>query len=636
MKPIAIFTAIGVIIALWYLSDDHWDSNSNQPAPSSVTVTKRPSNLYSTATAVEPVVVGKTGCADYLKPFDDTNHWQQQAKIQLTQLFDNFSTLGVDETTMDWAARKSGIGVVNGRELRNMANASALPSEADHDAHIMTKQSQQRFLRHLARADFTALLDDYQQGRIEKSGYFSSRYGNLSAIGHLIYALKNNLEEVLPAFIDANVMVNRHDVLIATELGVAKSILLKLITASNIAPETIFHSHQRHRSYTTAAVLKGRPELVDFWLSMGSPATPDPVQENALDLLARQSGNSANETQQAIFEHLMRHNVGPSHDKTVEQLNRALPKALFAAYKKRLSVTMRSIPSTAHQRQIDELVITIHQQLLKTHLATLGSDVPQNPCFTATGNSLARLATAQTPAATGTKDIDYRPAKQRLAAVKAEYGDPHTIIAVLGETGDIDDKYAIALFRSEQSFIQRRKDKTRQNNGGEENSKPSDQAQLDKLLQSRLNGNPKVEQITELLERGAHFAQDAILTLIRRKNSELAEQLLDYDLELNYLSMSGHNALYYAVSYRDPKMLAFLLRHNVPLRTSGYGLDALDQALAQFTGSEIEMQLVTILLDNGAVIALSHQQKTRTLQREDPIAHQILVSTHPQLSVGSE
>ncbi|MBA6230591.1 MULTISPECIES: hypothetical protein [unclassified Colwellia] len=611
-------------------------------------------------------------CDDYLTEINDLQAWKVSKKAEINRFINKLKNDGVDNTLLDHFSKLSGIGIIQGRNFTapNKYRMN-LPFLADINAQLMSSSEASLFQALLVKENYNELFNAFSEGALPLNNYSYISLKNVSPISHLL--LKNKHEGVKLAFrlINIGIRPTYIDLITATELNLSVSFIDALYRASNLDVGIIFHELSRYKSLTTIAVRSSSPELVEYWLSLNSPHTPDPFDgfySNALDLIASPENDKQKEKYLEIFLILMKYSVKPSNSLIVDRLTLWLPDDVSRKYLDFYSdISDNSLPIKS-EPFINFKIIDLYRAILHGHLKLIGSDTILNKCFLKTGNKMLRLALNDSSPDNKNNDGS-RHLKSNIDKLKLieKYSLKNQTLEMVKETlkgkKDLTSKLVLQDFVNKDLIKKLEKQKLIHKSYPKSKTKAINEAfaaasknweSTEKIISDiefsdienennetklaiKLNfaittGQPW-ETIRQLLENGAKLGPNIIFILTRNNNVSLTRKLYSYGLDIHLKDAAGNNAIYHGVIHKAKDIIDYLLSQGVSVNVNSGGLDSLDQALLLVKSDFSVLNIIDTLLRNGITVVQSHKEKVLSFKENDRNLYDQILKQFPQLEI---
>ncbi len=166
---------------------------------------------------------------------------------------------------------------------------------------------------------------------------------------------------------------------------------------------------------------------------------------------------------------------------------------------------------------------------------------------------------------------------------------------------------------------------------------------LSSAILKALMSNSQIDVFINLFSLGAKLPQDAIHVLSSLGHVQLANELLEYGLDLYFRDSAGMNAIEYLVFRQSGNrfnremgvMILFLLTNNISLSAYNNNLDALNFSLMKLGSNDNgpAVNFSRLLLDVGANIGETHRQQMKELKSLHLNKYLEVVKILPQLAI---
>lgn len=606
-------------------------------------------------------------CENYLTPIEDISLWSKEKSHEIKKFYQNLSNGNTDteRTKLDYISTFSGVNFMRGRIFSiNPFERKILPHLADEKAEIMKNNASALFSKLLEENKLVELIQFFSKGELPINGYVYYPYKVLPPISHIL--LKNSTKQGQDAvlqLLDLGATPAFIDLVTATELSLPISFVDRLYMAGKADAARVYFDLGFYNSLALVATKSLSPELVSYWLSLNSPASPDPFHFNALDLLETPKNESQKSSSIEIFTSLMENRVKPNYQSTVDKLLSWLPKDLINRYKSTFSeINDNKIPEN-WKPFVYVNVFELYKIALKGHLRKEGSDIITNRCFLLMGNKMIRLALSKKSKkrtiGIKTKNISFElEAKKLIKKIHTGNITIDELIDNLSMRNDLVGRLAIQELLLSNVHNQLNSQNNRFKNEISEEKRDAlesafsdlklhdwqnveeiisdieeanDKEKIDILLMMAISSNQDWLTIESLLEQGADLPDNSIILLAQSNNVSLARRLLPYGLNIKLIDSIGNNAFYYSVIFNAKEMIVFLLSQGVELNINSKGLDPLDHALAQLKYQTEIIQIIELLINGGINISKSHKERASSYSNSNPAIYNQLISKFPQL-----
>ncbi len=618
---------------------------------------------------------------------EDVALWKQQKKSAIKVLLADFRDQGVESRVLDKVYIESGIGLLKGRRLfvhfrqqvRRPAFYEVKGEGRGKGEGKRATMDQQRALRLLRdTGDFAGLIQQVADKAFADELFYLGKQGQVTLLSYILEAEPTQppevIEDLIERLIDSGISVNYSDLAVVTQLpqlhrlGVPLATMNRLYLSSGLSADKVLSLYAKQTSLALLAISAQNVALANYWIDMGSPLRPDLYYDNGLDKLAKHGAKFSQTDIDSLFEQIALRGFAPAWSKSVGKLKAMVSPPLFNRYAAQMGQKNHSLSgeedSIAHS-----IVKLIHHHIL-TGMVDFPLDAePQHHCFDQLGQRLTRFAMkrhrgkrktkADRVALAAAEAVEAAAVKDLIAQAKEQFSSDEDIEDYLAQAQGLRNKEAIAQFRLSQirKLSEAMKLQISQPTPEERQTMMAaiklaydgkwseaieafeqlggyghtDEA-MTLLLMIALNARSDFDVIVDLLSRGAKFMPNAVDTLVKHDDAALAKQLLPYGLDIHYVEM-GESMLARSVQLRSFKILKFLLANGVAPDSDAMGYDALDWALKRFNLNREGLTIVSLLMDAGARIELSHQQIVAKLQAHNMPAYSALIGAYSGLKL---
>lgn len=609
-------------------------------------------------------------CTDYVIPIENLSNWKKDKSAEIINHIKQLVNEHTDINLLDHIFKISGIGITNGRNIiQKNKDRSILPLLAKDGALLMSVNETRLFEQLLKEKDYKKLFEAFLNKELPLNGYSYIFLKNRPPISHILENDKNNSQNIIIKFINLGMQPTYIDLITATSLKLSVNFIESLYQASLLDANHIFQNYSDYSSLTTIAVKASSPHLVDYWLSKGSPAIPDPFDKfrsNALDLINSPKNDLQQEQYLEIFYILMDYNVKPSNKIIVDQLKKWLPNEVSASYHASYSILNNNKLSERWKPFVYFQVFELYKVALRDQLKTIGSDSPLNRCFLKMGNKMLKLAfenNSKFPLLNKIKNITFIKKNELIEQLKLAGLSTEEAIEKLKNNNDLFSKLAMQDLlnkKMQEEFSFKQKNNTenltsKQNKAilkafsDSQNNKWDDTVDIISQVQfsEEINEDNKIKLaikltlaittnqswdiIRSLLEQGATIEPNMIFILAKRNDVGLTNKLYKYGLDLDTQDYFGRNAIFHAVTYNAKSMVIYLINKGVKINVNSNGLDSLDQALLLINNNPSMIQIIEILINSGINILQSHKDKVNLYKDTAPKVYNQLTTNFPQL-----
>ena len=154
---------------------------------------------------------------------------------------------------------------------------------------------------------------------------------------------------------------------------------------------------------------------------------------------------------------------------------------------------------------------------------------------------------------------------------------------------------------------------------------------IDFIMVYAVDQRKSIDLLLQLHSFSGSFSTGFMHAVVKRNDINLARTLVSNGLDFRQSNNLGSNAIYTAVLHRKMAMLKYLIDEGITVKPHNFGMDPLDIALRNLEKAPAGVNFISILIDAGAPIELSHKEKTFEYSLDDLELYLKLISTFPML-----
>jgi len=623
-KTVLFFILAIIAIASLLLISDNEHAEESSPI---IVETKESSvnALPSESTMAKDSRIQKVDCMSFQISEPVSSEWKLKTRKFVKQHINGLVEQNVDEFKIDAISISSGIGLQNGRNLRNWRNG--LAPFIEHDAEIAPLNLEIRVQNAIKEENNEVLYELLSKGKLTNNLYFANNGEPKSLLG-LVLELNN--EELVEELLDRGLNVEYSDLAKMTKNSLPLSFVRKVHRFSGLNPDKVLKGYSGYTSLVLLAIEAHSFDLAKYWTELGSPLQPDPFGKNALNLLLENEKYFESDSFSYLYE-LIKSNSADllkeiPDDESSENL--AMSRALYleSGYDK----------GFLEKADIDAEINFLFSGVL-SEVSVNGLDSNYgDECFSVLGEFYIKKAFEykRENKVVSKKLIDKQDYESLIALAKSSFDSEHEIEQFLGEDRTLSSKNAIEYYRKKRvkeisdHFSKGELDTDESKQLMEDIAKVYMLASLGKwkeaneilnqiefsnqsevysmLVHIAIVQNADFSIIDKYIKKGGKLYPNAITVLIQHDNADLAKMLLKHDLDLSFIDPMGYSALTLAVQHDAYKMLKFLFEAGLRPDINTLGYDALDIALIRLSKNRNMVQFVTLLLLNGYNVESSH------------------------------
>mgnify|MGYP000512719217 CR=1 FL=1 len=615
--------------------------------------------------------VTTASCEDFLVPFELTENWRFELKEEIRNILTKSIYQGLDGQDFDHVLHLAGIPLSDGKQLIGLYNTEKtnLPIIAG-ESGVELPHKQREVL-------FDYLIDNNIDGILalqEKSAYFSQETyvigpnGQYSLLSSVLKANSSDLESAqkyTEKLLSFGVIATYQDLFVATNLEMPFEILELMLSSNTLTPSFSLLFEGELKSLAQLAMEKENVELLDFWLSKGSPAILEPTQANLLDLLEPPLTNEEINSKIELFQTLIKYDISPNLKNTQTRLKSWLPEKVYQRFASRIELKKSMSALVANKASVSFAVENIMSTVLAPHVRKNESLRFENPCFEAEAKRLIGAIFSNS----NTMNFDLKASlntKTRLELQKvanshliASHSESEvSFISRFSETESIEAKLALVRYRATNVETSIESARKRQYSKGEQERIERD----DIIVNLAINGQwPQVFELLEvesfhftiidllttyaieqskdfnlielLHSHGGTLSPSIMHTIVKKGDVQLAKQFKRLGLNFYQSSKKGNNAVRTAVFYKKLAMLDYLISLGVSVKPYQFGLDPLDIALINLKLGQNNPIFVRTLINAGAPIELSHKETTIDISSVNFETYLTLIQEFPELRI---
>lgn len=332
-------------------------------------------------------------CQDYVLPIENINDWKQEKIALIKEIYKRLQTKKINLKKIDYISDFSGVGFMKGRIFSNLQKDNEfLPRHADNDSELMTEVEQKLFIDLLTENNYKALANAFLKGIIPLNKYVLKDWKYLPPISHILNHESNEAgQNFILELIKLGEKPTFIDLITATKLNLQVSFVSHLYNANNIDATRIYIDIGDYKSLSLIATEVRSTDLLEYWLSLDSPASPDMFNGNSLDLISSLKDESDKETFLEMFITLMSNGVRANQEWTSDDLSNWLPDDIRKRHEAEYSILNDNKLPKAWKPFVYLTVFEIYRTVLHGQLKTPGTDELTNRCFLSEGNRLVQL-----------------------------------------------------------------------------------------------------------------------------------------------------------------------------------------------------------------------------------------------------
>lgn len=601
-------------------------------------------------------------CDQFIKEENIDDKWLSKQYDLLSQKLKELQSSS-NEYFIDYIAFNSGIGARNGRLMRDGYRASPKkPLYYEGDAFLAMSKEEAVASQFINNKNVFQLQQYLDSNPEFSRTYFAGEKHPVFFIGNLIEKDTKKRNELINLALDTNIEPTYADLAMATKDNIDLYLVEKMHRKSYLTANKILSAFGYKYSLATIAIAANNFELSIYWINEGSPLEPDEFALNALDLLFKYNKNFKKEEVLTLSKLMLEKGVYPNHSKTVESLKNIYSKDEFHLYENNLKQTFKL--SEFEKLQADKIIFQMQSEIIEEVVSFDPYSSSIHPCHGELSKLILkkvaihhRTKKQETPKKIAPQNISQKQDKL-IEKAKLIYSNEEDIERFLDPDNTIEGKSLVEHYRKQE--ISKKAREARENNNLDEQfgdiasledaielAKQGRWGEAEKLLISlgvnrsealsillsiALNTNASKDIIIQFMEEGASLQENAISILIARDDATLANALLPYGLNINYIDLLHYTPVINSVRLKAPNMLAFLIKNGSIINTNWSGFDALDFALQQFDIKVTKGYYVDTLLKSGANIEPSHKQWVEGKQSLDFDSYIYLISHYPELA----
>ncbi|NQZ08435.1 MAG: hypothetical protein HRT35_14875 [Algicola sp.] len=520
----------------------------------------------------------------------DSEALKKHKQDTLIQFFKAFDATGFNKTQRDIVAYHAGLTLNAGREAAE--GFSQFPDNELHSienfANPLSPQEQKVLLATLIDKDYPYLID-----LIEKKEFSVNK--TFLATSMLSTLLTNDPQlnaQTINQLIKAGVNPTFSDAVQATKNAMPLDVVEQLFKHSNINTQKVWREDYQFESLASINIKNLNVVLLEFWISKGSPTSPEAPFTNALDKLPTPLNEDEQQSAEAIFILLMQQGLQPTTIKSVNSLKNWLPETLITQYEQQLTPITIGIPS--------ELQPWIGRLLKIT--SNLKKQVSRSKACDEIALARASVQSTKKTPHTTTQSANESPRK------KFEKTREQILAHTLKQNWETATTLAAGLA----------------NNKGDENI-------LNDLLAMYIGADAPFNYIEALLQQNIPLPQNTIIVLARTNNVTLMRKLLAHNLDIYYKSDLGNNGITQSIQSYAKEMFDYLLSQGVDFTTVFQDKDALTIAIENVDINKKAIYYCRKLVTNNIHIKAIHVVTTQKLGTSNPGNHQLLLQSVPEL-----
>lgn len=601
-------------------------------------------------------------CINYLQNYEVTQAWQKENKTRLKELFISLIDNGLTGEEFDHVAFLTKVAPSNAKALIGLYNLTnkALPMIAGDQGVFLPKEYTQRVYNDLLDHKMSGIIHLVEQGIITGNTYMISDSGQYSLIGSILMSgiSLEQKTDVINKLINLDIKITYQDLMVSTQLNMPLALIQKLMLASQLNVSFVLPVGAENKSLAQIALENKNVLLLDYWLEQGSPSVINPFKSTLLDLLPPAINEADKTVQSELFITLMRHGITANNHKTQYKLKAWLDDEYIRQYKTSIEQATPMSMNIGNKSQIGAAVSDVFFTVLQPLIKSQDLLNVRNPCFQSEGlriiNNIFRSKKLFPPTLSNnnlaTTDQALYSQEELLTM------DAHDARVILGKNKSLAAKHTIVKLSDRRRMNSIKLASALEYTKEEHENKQkyinlmdlAENGQWKKvIMELSANEYPAevinfimiyavkqqkdIEFLLQLHSFSGSFSMGFMHAVVERNDINLARKLVSHGLDFRQSNNLGSNAIYTAVLHKKMAMLRYLIDEGIKVKPYEYGLDPLDLALRNLKQNPASFNFITVLIDAGAPIELSHQEKTFEFSIINIELYLKLISTFPML-----
>jgi len=609
-------------------------------------------------------------CSDFSFSVDNIQSWKKDKKSKISKYLAGLINEGVDRNILDQVYVSSGIGWTFGRNLDNSPND--LKSLSPYfETQIKYSQSQSLIIGFVKNLEYIKLLELYatEPNQLNKS-YFSGDGDILPIISYLIkFSSKgssNDIYEVIKSLSLLGEKIRYIDLITATKYNHDVIFIERLFALSGLRSDKTFEAYSDYETLSTIAAKHNNVAALLFWLRLGSSPTPDPLIDNALDLLKAPINTTELALHTEAFLFLMKQNVHANSILTYTELSTWLPVKYLKTYENQLNGTDKLTFSKEEQGLIRQYISELFYIVTDKGSILPNQDRSNTKCIFLAGKKLTDIIfsvevvqrqekkheqvipnTSQdlanevisnfTQSGINT-ELEYKTLKNRTDLIgKLAYSHimkEKVLDKIRAQRGDpLDDAEVSSVDKTLRELVFTKKEYHLAYDLIHHSEMMNNERLMwfSLILSEVINNQFDVNLIEQLINSGAFLNPMILFSLIENHDLNAVQVLRKKGLDIHYVNPFGRNAIWYCIEKKSVNLLRYFILSNVEINLPPHGIDALDIAISQLAQIEDGMHYIDLLIDNGVNIHQSHRTKIAQLKVTNKNLYAVISERHPEL-----
>ena len=570
----------------------------------------------------------------------------QDIKTQLQIM----QTQGIDENIIDFIAHKANVGTPQGRILRQGYETSfIIPPHAD-ETSILANLSEELLLQELIEKNNPQLFSQaILEGKLADNKFYPGKKFMAFIFGKIIESIPEP-EAIINELLEAGMEPQISDFLVAINSNIEIQLLERMYQQANFDAQQIVYSFGVYKSLVLSALFQGNYQHATFWMDKGSPLEPDKLFYNALDMLAANYSVYSSEELNTLYQKITKTGLQANFKESLIKLAKVIPD---------LDIELNEdFDLTKTQLETAEKYLTLFYSDINIKIFV---PVPQNDyCFNylasryigfalKTGNESKSNVFENNTEHKSVNEIKQQTINVEVKTSDNNIEDVQSISAKEKEQKVRRDKLTEAAKAAEEKFSEKENKEelesltkklvhliqTQQWQQALELLQSSTLIDTEiapsLLLELILDQMPPIDFVEYLIEAGAKLSPHAVTKLIKNDHVSLAEFLLPYGLDLNYIDPLGYSALINSVKFNAINLMEFMLLQGITFNEEDNGFDALDIALQNFKLTDKNKKIVNLLIQANIPIEESHRQWVANMAHDKLNSYTYLINTYPLL-----
>jgi len=571
----------------------------------------------------------KNSCENFYNSTDDSFSQNFIEKIKLVLL--------TNVSLADFILYTSNVDIVKGRKAFGLMKSldTDKPKYYEGIAKRASNQKEKSIFSWVFSGEVEKLINAIYEYEVISEEYYRYKGRYVFLIELVLLSDLPEKEKVIRNLISAGIEPNLSDFIAAIKKGVSVELIDDMLIDSNIDPRKELNNKFHYRSLVTYAIYEQKYDLFKYWIKKGSPAEPDLYVANSLDILGFRNDKFTQKQRDDIYVTLINDGVYPNKDDSYYKLSQVLSdKTLKKHY-----IPKRNALYDIDTKTFMDEEWKLYSKIMKKLDNSKFNELSDPDCFRKYTRELVKsfvdsriepVKSTNSQLASANDDLD-----KIIEEASRFVSNEKDLISYLGRNQTLSDKKLVEYYlhkkavneldeiinnSSPDSDILELKDKLElvyklAKNGEWTRARTllstlnvDKKEALSTLMIFALNFKAESKIVRGLLEDGAHFESALIYAIINTGDVSVADVFYENGLDVNYLDPNYNTPIMMAAKLQQYEMMKWLISKGSKINSHNLGFDALDIVLSSNMGIRRKIDFLTILINNGVLVEISHKQ----------------------------